>query len=149
VTTIFGQKLPPPLHVDRALLTWLDPVDLTMDTPHEHVLSLNFATLRYLHKRCNGNISTMVRSIKELRNIWCLAVERPLDLGQATISSHLEVQVPALDADKYLEALGLSAFTLEELRRLSAAWNTDSEPADAKDYISYLDETRASLGRLA
>src|ERR1019366_6246612 len=98
VTTIFGQKLPPPLHVDRALLTWLDPVDLTMDTPHEHVLSLNFATLRYLHKRCNGNISTMVRSIKELRNIWCLAVERPLDLGQPTISSHLEVQVPALDA---------------------------------------------------
>ena len=98
VTTIFGQKLPPPLHVDRALLTWLDPVDLTMDTPHEHVLSLNFATLRYLHKRCNGNISTMVRSIKELRNIWCLAVERPLELGQPTISSHLEVQVPALDA---------------------------------------------------
>ena len=120
-----------------------------MDTPHEDILSLNFATLRYLHKRCNGNISTMVRSIKELRNIWCLAVERPLGLGQPTVSSHLEVQVPALDADENLASLGLSAVTLEEFAGLSAAWNSDCEPADAKDYISYFDDTSASLARLA
>jgi len=127
------------------VLTWLDPVDLTMDTPHEEVLSLNFATLRYLHHRCKGNITTMVRSIKELRNIWCLAVRRPLDVGQPTVKSHLEVQVPALDSDVDLASLGLSALTLEELRGLSEAWKPQSEPAARNDYVSYLDETRPSL----
>jgi hypothetical protein len=142
--TIFGRKLPAPLHIDKALLTWLDPVDLTMDTPYEDVLSLNFATLRYLYQRCNGNITSMVRCIKELRNIWCLAVRRPLDLGQPTVNSYLEVQVPKLDSDKDLASLGLSTVTLHELRRLSEAWTTLGEPA-ANEYVSYLDESRKSL----
>ena len=91
----------------------------------------------------------MVRSIKELRNIWCLAVRRPLDVGQPTVKSHLEVQVPALDSDVDLASLGLSTLTLEELRGLSEAWNPQGEPAARNDYVSYLDETRASLATLA
>jgi hypothetical protein len=148
VATIFGRKLPAPLHIDQALLTWLDPVDLTMDTPHEHVLSLNFATLRYLHQRYDGNITNMVRSIKELRNIWCLAVQRPLDVGQPTVKSHLEVQVPALDSDADLASLGLSTLTLKELRGLSEAWNAQDEPPERSDYVSYSDQSRESLSNI-
>jgi hypothetical protein len=150
VATIFGRKLSAPLHIDKALLTWLDPVDLTMDTPHEEVLSLNFATLRYLYQRCNGNITNMVRSIKELRNIWCLAVLRPLNVGQPTVNSYLEVQVPRLDSDKDLASLSLSALTLQELHGLSEAWNPQSsEPAGRNDYVSYLDQSRESLSNTA
>jgi hypothetical protein len=147
VSTIFGRKLPMPLHVDKALLTWLDPVDLTMDTPHEKILSVNFATLRYLYSRSNGNVTTMVRSIKELRNIWCLGVERPLDLGQP-VPSFLEVQVPAFDPAEDLAVVGLSDLTREEIRRLSQAWNTEGGQGNENDLISYLDDTRASLARL-
>jgi len=145
VATIFGQKLPAPLHIDKALLTWLDPVDLTMDTPREDVLSLNFATLRYLYQRSNGNISAMVRSINELRNIWCLAVQRPLDVGQPRVNSYLEVQVPTFDSAKDLASLGLSTLTLQELHRLSEAWDAQSEPAGRSDYVSYLDQSREFL----
>jgi hypothetical protein len=149
LATLFGRKVPPPLHIGKALLTWLDAVDITMDTPHEDVLSLNFATLRYLYRRSAGNITAMVRSIKELRNIWCLAVVRPLDLGQPSIKSHLEVQVPAFDSDTDLAMLGLSTLTLEELRALSEAWNLQGKPVERGDYVSYLDETRTSVARLA
>ena len=148
ISAMFSRKLPAPLHIDKALLNWLDPVDLTMDTPHEDVLSVNFATLGYLHSRSNGNITTMTRSIRELRNIWCLAVRRPLDLGQPSVKSYLEVQVPALDSEMDLRSLGVSTFTLNELRALSEAWNSENESGGKGDYISYLDETRAAMATL-
>lgn len=148
VAMIFGRNLPAPLHVDKALLTRLGPVDITMDTPHEDVLSLNFATLRYLYQRCNGNITNMVRSIKELRNIWCLAVQRPLDVGQPTVNSYLEVQVPALDSDNDLSSLGLPTLTLQELSRLSKTWEAQGEPSRRDEYVSYLDQSRSSLSNM-
>jgi hypothetical protein len=65
-----------------------------------------------------------------------------------TVKSDLEVQVRALDSDVDLAPLGLSTLTLEELRGLSEAWNQQGEPAARNEYISYLEETRASLARL-
>jgi hypothetical protein len=69
VSTIFGRKLAVPLHVDGVLLTWLDPIDLTMNTLHEAILSVNFATFIYLYRRSNGDLPIMIRAIRELRSV--------------------------------------------------------------------------------
>ena len=91
----------------------------------------------------------MVRSTNELRNIWCVAIRRPLDLGQPTVNSHLEVQVPALDPDEGLATLGLSTMTLEELRRLQSQWNSQDVATETQEYVSYLDQTREVLSKMA
>jgi hypothetical protein len=149
VSTIFGRKLPTPYKVDAALLTWLDPIDLTMNTSDEQVLSLNFATFIYLFGQSNGDLPMMIRTIRELRNIWCLAVHRKLDLGQPEIDADLEVQISAFDDYESLEGLGLSAMTLEELRILqSMGWIKPSIVPGQREFASYLAETRVQLSTL-
>jgi hypothetical protein len=77
---IFQAKLPPPLRVSGVLLTWFDPVDLTVGTPDEDILSLNFATFRYLLRAAEGDLDQFYRSAHDLRNVWCVAELRPIDL---------------------------------------------------------------------
>jgi hypothetical protein len=146
---IFGKPFPPPVHVHGALLTWLDPIDLTMGTADEDVFSLNFAMLRYVLKRARGDVSATMRSITELRNVWCIARRRPLDLGQPDLNSDLEAQVSVLDSVTDISTLPLSAMTVEELRffpSLSDNWRTLPEHSGIT--VSYLSDTRQVLSKM-
>lgn len=144
---LFGISLPQAAGVHGALVTWVDPVDLTMDTADEDLLSINFATLRYLLARSAGDVAVLVRAIHELRNIWCASTLRPVDIGQPTIRCDLEVQyVDTLDAESDLASLNLSLLTLQELSgfdRLEEDWRADSTAAASTR--SYIEESRAAL----
>ncbi|MBX7244096.1 MAG: 4-alpha-glucanotransferase [Candidatus Sumerlaeaceae bacterium] len=99
-----------------------------------------------LFKRAQGDISAMVRSIVELRNLWCVARRRPLDLGQPEFQCDLETQVTVLDAAKDISQLALSPMTMGELAGLSALpddWQT--VPEYSGDTVSYLADTRRTL----
>ncbi len=147
--TIFGKPLPSPVHVNGVLLTWLDAIDLTMGTPNEEIFSLNFAALRYMLKQAGGDISVMMRSVAELRNIWCIARRRPLDLGQPGLNSDLESQVLTLDSISDLSALSLTGITLEVLKTfpsLSNDWRT--LPEHSMNTVSYLSDSKQALSKL-
>jgi hypothetical protein len=142
---LFQQKLPRPLRVSAALLTWFDPVDLTVGTPDEDILSLNFATFRYLLVESDGDIDQLCRANHELRNIWCPAQLLPIDL-QTEFPTMIEVQVGAVDSEADLAAFELSPLARRELARMPALdhdWRTsNSQPP----LVSYLGETMGVLG---
>lgn len=137
---VFGEALPAPEQVDLALLTWVDPIDLTVGTANQDILSLNFATFKYLFSSSGGNIGALVRAVRELRELWCVAHRRPIDLG-VPFPVILEVQIGALDAPGDLAGLELSDLTqrlIDELTQLEDGWQEDPELAQA--LVSYLEK---------
>jgi hypothetical protein len=142
MTSIFGCPLPPPTRIDGALLTWFDPIDLTMGSTDEDLFSVNFATFRYMLRRSEGDLPVMLRAVTELRNVWCVAIRRLLDLGQPEIDSDLEVQVSVVDAASDIDRLGLSPLAVELVRQLPALpENWRDSPETAGTAVSYLKDT--------
>jgi hypothetical protein len=141
---LFQKKLPPPLKVTTCLLNWFDPVDLTIGTPDEDILSLNFATFRFLLDQAEGNVELLCGAVRDLRNIWCASELRGIDL-QTEFPTKIEVQIPALDSAADLEGLGLTSLTravLDHLPALPDTWRTsDPQPP----LVSYLADTVAAL----
>ena len=135
---VFGEALPAPEEVDLALLTWVDPIDLTVGTADQDILSLNFATFKYLFRSSGGDLGALLRAVRELRELWCVAQRRPIDLG-VPFPVTLEVQIGALDARRDLASLGLSDLThrlIDELPQLEDGWREEPEAAEA--LVSYL-----------
>jgi len=141
---LFQKKFPQPLSVSTCLLTWFDPVDLTIGTHDEDILSLNFATLRLLLDQAEGDVDRLCRTAQELRNIWCASELRQIDL-QTDFPTKIEVQIPVLDSAADLEDLSLTPLTRAVVGHLPALpneWRTfDPQPA----VISYLADTIAAL----
>lgn len=141
---LFGVDDPPPTRVHMALLTWFDPIDVTMDTPDEDILSLNFATFLWLAHAAAGDVQALTTAIRDLRNIWTVAQIRPLDLGQPELTAELEVQTGLLDSRESLATLPLSSLC----RRIIDQMHTvDGAPSQNQSvtWISYLQDTRLSL----
>ncbi len=105
---LFGKRLSSPARVHKALLTWIDPVDLTMGTSREAIISLNFAMFLCLIHASQGDISLMTKTVHELRNLWPVARRRALDLGQPELKADVEVQMNLLDARDSLAQLSQS-----------------------------------------
>lgn len=141
---LFQKKLPQPLRVSTGLLTWFDPVDLTVGTENEDILSLNFATFRLLLDQAKGDVDLLCRSARELRNIWCTSELRRIDL-QAIFPTKIEVQIPVLDSAADLEDLSLTQLTREVLDRLPALPDTWRTPDPQPPVVSYLADTIAAL----
>jgi hypothetical protein len=146
IRSIFGQALPPPQSVEGALLTWLDPIDLTVGTSDEDILCLNFATLAYLFGRSQGNLGVMIETVRQLRNVWCVAMLRPIDL-QTNFPVTIETQIPTLNSVSDLAEANLSALTKElvaKLDHLPDDWRENPEFRDT--VVSYLSDTLRTLG---
>jgi hypothetical protein len=127
-----------------ALLTWLDPIDVTMGTPDEDILSLNFATFLWLVRASAGDVQAFAVATRELRNIWCVAITRLLDLGQPELTADVEVQRYLLDARPSIAALPLSPLTLNIVEQLKSIDDVpDQKPTS---WISYIEDTREALG---
>jgi len=116
---LFSKTLEPPLKVSAGLLTWFDPVDITIGTQDEDTLSLNFATFRLLLYHAEGNMDLLCRIVRELRNTWCASELRQIDL-QTGFPTKLEVQIPVLDSATDLQVLSLTPLTRDLLGRLPA-----------------------------
>jgi len=144
---LFGKKLPHPVRVHKALLTWLDPVDLTMGTPNESVISLNFASFLYLVHAAEGNLPAMTKSIHELRNIWSVAKTRRLDLDQAELNADVEVQVGLLDARDALAQLPLDELTRKFVAELGSISDDNAALEPGETWVSYLTETETTLSQ--
>ena len=141
---IFQKKLPQPLRVSTGLLTWFDPVDLTIGTQDQDILSLNFATFRLLLDQAEGNVDLLCRTTRELRNIWCVSELRWIDL-QTEFPTDIEVQIPVLDFAADLENLSLTPLTralIDHLPALRDTWRTSDPQARL---VSYLTDTIAAL----
>jgi hypothetical protein len=141
---IFECKLPPPKRVSGALLTWLDVVDLTVGTPDEDILCLNFATLRYLVHRAAGNVDALHQAAHQLRNIWCVSERRPIDL-QVEVPTRIEEQSSAIDASADLSRLCLSSLAQAEVDALPKMHDGWRGRPDAEMIVSYLEESLESL----
>ncbi|KZD21162.1 hypothetical protein [Tardiphaga robiniae] len=140
---LFHKKLPPPRRISKMLLTWFDPVDLTVGTIDEDILSLNFATFRYLLGVAKGDLDDLVRATRELRNVWCVAEKRPIDL-QVAFKQMIEVQLPIIDAKDELDEIDFSGLTRAELAKMPAlesGWRN----SPASQIVSFLRETREAL----
>lgn len=141
---LFQKQLPQPLRVSTGLLTWFDPVDVTIGTRDENILSLNFATFRFLLDRAEGDVDLLFRTAQELRNIWCASELRPIDL-QTEFPIMIEVQIPVLDCATDLEGLSLTPLTravLDHLPALPDTWRTSGPQSPV---VSYLADTIAAL----
>jgi len=141
---LFGKKLPHPPRVHKALLTWLDPVDLTMGTQHEAIFSLNFASFLCLVHASGGGVPAMTKCIHELRNLWSVAKTRALDLGQPELNTDVEVQVGFLDARNALAQLPLNELTRKIVAELESI-SDDAVLESGETWVSYLTDTRAAL----
>jgi len=142
--SLFGGKRSMPTQVHKALLTWLDPIDLTMGTEHENVLSLNFALFLCLANASGGDVRAMARAVRELRNIWPVAQIRPLNLGQPTLRADVEIQTDMLDTRKSLTAVGLSPMVVQIIEAMKSV----DEDVDLKangPFVSYLADTASVL----
>ncbi|MBW3571809.1 MAG: hypothetical protein KY467_11945 [Gemmatimonadetes bacterium] len=145
---LFGIDELRPDRVHLALLTWLDPIDMTIGTPDEDILSLNFATFLWLAHASAGDVQMLATSIRELRNLWAVALTRPLDLDQPEVKANLEVQSGLLDARTSLATLPLSALSREIIESISTVDDVSLD-GEAPAWISYLDDTRRALEQLA
>ncbi|WP_041262800.1 hypothetical protein [Citrifermentans bemidjiense] len=141
---LFGIDAPPPSRVHMALLTWFDPIDITMETPDEDILSLNFATFLWLVQESVGDVQMLAVAISELRNIWALALLRPLDLGQPELTADVEVQSSLLDKRASLATLPLSPMTRRIILQMQTVDDVMSD-GEASPWISYLEDTRSVL----
>ena len=141
---LFGIGVPLPRRVHMALLTWFDPIDVTVDTPDEDILSLNFATFLWLAHASAGDVQMLAASTQELRNLWTVALARPLDLGQPEITADVEVQSDLLDARASLATLLLSSLSRRIIQQMQTVDDVPSQ-SEALPWISYLEDTRRVL----
>lgn len=141
---LFGVGDPSPSRVHMAILTWFDPIDVTMETPHEDILSLNFATFLWLVRVSGGDVGALTASTWELRNLWAVALSRPLDLGQPELKADVQVQSGLLDSPARLRALPLSALCRRIIEGMNTADDSPS-PGDAMRWISYYEDSRRVL----
>jgi hypothetical protein len=141
---LFNTDLSEPQRVHRVLLTWFDPIDITMGTPEEEVLSMNFATFIWLIRAAQGDVKAMAKSVIELRNLWTLSVVRKFDLGQPELTSELERQTSYLDKRSSLDGLSLSPLTEWIVNELDSVDDV-VQPDREEKYVSYLEDTRAIL----
>lgn len=141
---LFGLGEPPPIRVHLAVLTWLDPIDLTMQTADEDILSLNFATFLWLAQQSGGNVQLLAAAIHELRNLWAISTNRPLDLGHPELKVELEVQRGLLDARDKLAELPLSPLTRQIVRQFPSIDDLPPGQIDSPT-ISYFEDTRQVL----
>ena len=142
---LFQKKLPQPLRVSTGLLTWFDPVDLTIGTQDEDILSLNFATFRLLLDMAKGDLDLLCRTTRELRNIWCASELRRIDI-QTEFPTEIEVQIPVLDSVVDLKDLSLTPLTRAVLDHLPALPDTWRTPVQLQPpMVSYLADTIAAL----
>ncbi len=139
---LFGKKLPAPLKVTSVLLTWFDPVDLTVATEDEDILSMNFASFRFLLRASEGDLDVFHVAANELRNIWCLSSTRPIDL-QTDVPAFIEEPIVLLDRMTDLNALELSQLTQTILALLPCRPEDPWDPEET--LVSYLSDTRTSL----
>ena len=145
---LFGIGDPPPGRVHMALLTWLDPIDVTMDTPDEDILCLNFATFLWLAHASAGDVQALAAATWELRNLWAVALARPLDLGQPELIADVEVQSDLLDGRASLATLPLSSLCRRIIEQMQTVDDVPSQ-SEAVPWISYLEDTRRVLKRTA
>jgi hypothetical protein len=143
---LFGMNAPPPTRVHMALLTWFDPIDVTMGIPDEEILSLNFATFLWLAHASAGDVQALAAATSELRNLWTVAQTKPLNLGQPELNADVEVQTGLLDARKSLATLPLSPLCHSIIERMQTVDDFSSQ-GEAVPWISYLEDTRSSLNR--
>ncbi|WP_434728513.1 hypothetical protein [Pseudomonas soli] len=141
---IFGEKLAAPKAVHKVLLTWLDPVDLTMGTVHEEVMCMNFAIFIGLIHASEGNVQVVATTAHELRNIWSVALSRPLDLSQPELTAKLEVQTNLLDSRSDLESLGLSPLSSKIIAQMGSVDEVTASEQPAS-WISYLSDSMRVL----
>lgn len=144
MASIFGEKLAVPKAVHKVLLTWLDPVDLTMGTEYEEVMCMNFAIFIYLIHVSEGNVQAVAAAVHELRNVWPVALSRPLDLGQPELAAELEVQTNLLDRRSDLERLGLSPLSKKIIAQMDSV-DEVAASAQPESWISYLRDTMRAL----
>lgn len=142
--SLFGQKLTRPKSIHKVLLTWLEPVDLTMGTEHESIMCLNFATFLALVNASGGNVKALAKTVHELRNLWLVARTRPLDLDQPELKADLEVQVSLLDRRKDLDKLQLSPLTRNIIEHMETIDEAE-EFGNSNSWISYLSDTMGVL----
>lgn len=142
--SIFGEKLAAPKAVHKVLLTWLDPVDLTMGTVHEEVMCMNFAIFIGLIHASEGNVQAVATAAHELRNIWSVALSRPLDLSQPELTAKLEVQTNLLDRRSDLERLGLSPLSRKIIAHMDSIDEVTASEQPAS-WISYLSDSMRVL----
>lgn len=142
---LFGKKLSQPTRVHKALLTWLDPIDLTIGTQHEAIISLNFASFLCLVHSSGGDFPSMTKSIHELRNLWPVARTRSLDLGQPGLNADVEVQVGLLDARDKLAQLPLNELTRKIVAELVSISDDDAVLESGESWVSYLTDTQVAF----
>lgn len=143
--TIFSKAVRNPKRIRGAVLTWLDPKDLTIGSSEEDILSLNFETFLYLLKVSNGNLETVLKMAHELRNLWFTAIERPLDLGQAELHTDIEVQGGLLDSRPDIDTLHLCDATRAQISHFESLPDTWRTASDRPTRVSYLEESRTYL----
>lgn len=144
MASIFGEKLAAPKAVHKVLLTWLDPVDLTMGTEYEAVMCMNFAIFIFLIHVSEGNVQALAASVHELRNVWPVALSRHLDLGQPELAAELEVQTNLLDQRSDLERLGLLPLSKKIIAKMGCV-DEVAAAAQPESWISYLSDTMRVL----
>lgn len=144
MATIFGEKLAAPEAVHKVLLTWLDPVDLTMGTEYEEVMCMNFSIFLCLIHASHGNVQAVATAVRELRNVWPVARSRPLDLDQPELTAELEVQTNLLDRRSDLERLDLSPLSREIIARMDSV-DEVAASAQPESWISYLNDSMRVL----
>ena len=144
MATIFDVKLAAPKAVHKVLLTWLDPVDLTMGTEYEEVMCMNFSIFICLIHASQGNVQEVATAVRELRNIWPVALSRPLDLGQPELAAELEVQTNLLDRRSDLERLGLSPLSRKIIAQMGSV-DEVAASAQPASWISYLSDSMRVL----
>ena len=140
IKSLFGLNDAPPVCIHKALLTWVDPIDVTMGTDNEEILSLNFAMFLSLCHASGGDIKAMVRSTHELRNLWAIARTRPLNLGQPSLIADVEVQTGLLDTSESLEKLPLSPLTKKIIAEMETIDSVNPKD-DATEWISYMSDS--------
>jgi hypothetical protein len=145
--SLFGRNDAPPVIIHKSLLTWVDPIDVTMGTDNEEVLSLNFAMFLSLCHASGGDVKAMVRSAHELRNLWAIASTRALDLGQPSLSADVEVQTGLFDTRESLAKLPLSPLTRKIIAEMETIDSMKTKD-DATKYISYMYDSVKVLGQL-
>ncbi|MCG3879461.1 hypothetical protein [Psychrobacter sp. Ps6] len=138
---IFGENLNQPIKVHNMLLTWFDPIDLTIGTPDDDIFSLNFTILRMMLTLSEGDLELLTRSVHELRNIWLLSRDRDLDLGQESLDCYLEEQVNIIDLREDLSTLDLSKITMKVLNLFTSL----SDVKEDNNYYSYFKDTQDVL----
>lgn len=142
--SLFGEKLAPPKAVHKVLLTWLDPVDLTMGTEHEEIMCMNFSIFLALVHSSAGDLRALATAVHELRNLWLVAHTRPLDLGQPKLKADLEVQTGLIATRNELADLELSPFTRDIVDQMDTVDEVEVQEHPAA-WISYINDSRGVL----